>query len=139
MQRYHLFADAPRIFHQLQFINQLISFVLPLAAKGIRIRPLLNFASRERIGHVSGAGRDFRLMNLRPFRRKEPLLFSPEIHIRFRERDPFDRTQLGINFHQQPKILFNGNTERINLERGRPLGLDGFLRDQTDIGLLDLR
>src|SRR5437762_666554 len=73
VQRHRLFPNAPRILDQPELVNQFVTFVLPLAAKGIRIRSLLNFAPRERIRDVSGAGRDFRLMNLRAFRGKEPL------------------------------------------------------------------
>jgi len=37
VQRNGLFRDAPGVFYHLQFVNQLVSFVLPLAAIRIRI------------------------------------------------------------------------------------------------------
>src|SRR5262249_43363569 len=67
VQGYRFLADAPRILYQLQLINQLIALVLPLSAKRIRIRTLLDLAPRKRVGDISGPGRKLRLMNFRAF------------------------------------------------------------------------
>ena len=70
MQRHRLFGDPPGVFEQLQFIDQLISLVLPLPAIRIRIRPLLNLISRKRVRRIARAGRVLRLMNVRALRTK---------------------------------------------------------------------
>src|SRR5215467_6548385 len=68
VQGHRLFADPARVLDQLQLINQLISLVLPLPAKRIGIRPLLNLAAGKSVGHVTGAGSVLRLVDIRPFR-----------------------------------------------------------------------
>ena len=35
VQGHRFFADAPRVLHQFQFVDQLVSFVLILAAIGV--------------------------------------------------------------------------------------------------------
>ena len=55
MQSHGFFGDAAGILDEVQFINQFVSFVLPLSAERIRIRPLLNFISRERVGSIARA------------------------------------------------------------------------------------
>ena len=52
--------------------DQFVAAILPLPAKRIRIRPLLNFTSGKRVGRISRAGRVFRLMNVGALGRKKP-------------------------------------------------------------------
>src|SRR6266851_3223149 len=79
VQRDCLFADSACVLEQLEFVDELVSFVLPLAAERVRIRPLLNLAACERVGNVSRSGHVLCLMNVRAFRREEPLLLAPKI------------------------------------------------------------
>src|SRR5215475_10340563 len=64
MQRHRFLGDPAGVLNQLQFLNQFISFVLPLSAKRIRIRPLLDFVSGKRVRSISGASRKLGLMDI---------------------------------------------------------------------------
>src|SRR5579884_1049875 len=83
------FADAAGVFNELQLVYEFVSFVLPLATERIGIGPLLDFGAGEAVGHVSRAGCDFGLMNVRAFGGKEPLLVATEIQISLRESHAF--------------------------------------------------
>ena len=83
MQRNRFFADAASILDQLQLIDQLIAFILPLPAKRVGIGSLLNFTACKTVGDVPRAGGDLGLMNVRAFGRIEPLLLAAKIHIGF--------------------------------------------------------
>src|SRR6266498_2088360 len=96
-----LFADPPRVLYQLQFIDQLIAFVLPLPTERIRIRSLLDLSPSERVGYIASTRRIFRLMNLCSLGREEPLLFASKVQVRFCERDTGNGAQLGVNLLQQ--------------------------------------
>ena len=64
MQRHGFFADAAGIFHQLQFFDQLITFVLPLPAERTGIRAFLNLVAGKGVGSITGAGSVLRLMDV---------------------------------------------------------------------------
>ncbi len=138
-QRHRLFAHAPRILQQLQFVDQFVSLVLPLPSEGVGIRPFLDLAPRKRMRRVADAGRVFGLMNVGAFRRVKPLLLAPEIHVGLRQSHAGHRAQLRVDLHQQLEILLNRNGEGINLDRGRPIRGCRLLRSQPDVALLDAR
>ncbi len=54
-QRDGFFAYPTRIFQQLQLADQFVSFVLPLPAIRIGIRPLLDFVSGKRMRRITRA------------------------------------------------------------------------------------
>src|SRR5450755_2861645 len=76
-----LFSNPAGVFQQLEFVDEFISFVLPLASKRIRIGALLNLGSRESIGNVASAGHVLSLMNVRAFGGEEPLLLAAKVHV----------------------------------------------------------
>ena len=92
-----LFGNAPRVLHQFQFLDQFISFVLPLSAIRVGIRPLLYLAPGKRIGRVSRARRKLGLMNVGALRRHKPLLFAIEVQIGLRQSNSCHRAQLRVN------------------------------------------
>ena len=49
VQRHGLFGDARRVREQIEFVDQLVALELMLAAEGIGIRALLNFAALEAV------------------------------------------------------------------------------------------
>ena len=133
------FAHPAGIFHQLQFFDQFISFILPLPSVGIGIRPLLNFASGKGMRGIAGSGGVFRLMNVGAFGGKEPLLFPAEVQVGLGQRDALHGTQFRINLQQQLDILLDRGGEGIDLEWRSPLGGGRLFRGQLDVVLLHPR
>ena len=115
-------ANAAGIFHELQFLDQFVAFVLPLPAEGIGIGALLNFVAGKGVGGISCAGRVLGLMNVGAFRGHKPLLLAAEVEIGFGQGDAGHGAQFGIDLQQQIDILFDRNGERIDLVRRDPLG-----------------
>ena len=136
-QRDRFFAHPAGVFHQLQFFDQFVSFVLPLSAVRIGIRPLLNFASRKSVGRVAGPGGVFRLMNVRAFGGEEPLLFAAEIQVGFGQRDAGNGTQFGVDFQQQLDVLLPTEVVKGSIWIGRsPLGSNRLFRGHLNVVLV---
>ena len=139
MQRYRFLADPSRVLYQLKFLDQLVTFVLPLPTIRSWVRAFLDLRPGERVRSVARAGGIFRLTNIRPLRRHKPLLLAMEIHIRLSHSHAGNRTQLRIDLEQQIDILLDRNREGIDLVRRGPLRGDCFLRRESNITLLHPR
>src|SRR5262249_39444832 len=131
VQRDCLLADTARVFHQLKVLDQLVAFVLILAAEGVGIRALLDLRSGESKRRKAGTGDIARLMNVRTFAGVEPLLVASEAHAALSERDAGDNEQLGIDPQEQIEVLLDGGAERIDAAGRSPIDLDGRLRRQA--------
>ena len=133
MQRDGLFRHAPRILHQFHFFDQFIAAVLPLPAKRVRIRPLLNLRTGKRIRRIARAGRIFCLMNVSALGRKKPRLFALKVHAGFGERDARNGAHLRVHLQQQIEILLHRRGEGIDFVRCRPLRHRRGLGSQANI------
>src|SRR5207237_8696972 len=121
MQSYGFLSYAPRVLHQLQFVDQFITFVLPLAAVRSGVGALLDVVAREGKRGIACASRVLGLVDVGAFRRDEPLLFAMKVQIGFGQCDSGGRTQLFIDGEQKVEILISGDAEWIDLKRGSPL------------------
>src|SRR3954471_3242504 len=100
MQRDSFLADATRVLQQLQFVDQLITFVLVLPAERIGIRAFLYLGAFEGIRGVSGAGGVAKLMDLSALARVEPLVVAAEVQVSFRQSYALYRPQLAVHGKQ---------------------------------------
>src|SRR4029077_10986789 len=78
-------GDPAGVFQQLEFVNQLVTFVLRVSAEGVWIRALHDLSSSESVSGVTGAGGKLGLVNAGAFGGSVPLLLAVEVHAGFRE------------------------------------------------------
>src|SRR5437763_10414939 len=132
MQRHRLFANAARVLDQLEFINQLITFILVLPTKGVGERPLLDLCALERMGSESRAGDKPGLMNVRAFSAVEPLFVAAKLEATLGQSHTFYRQQFVVDLHQQVKILLNGGGKGVDLARAGPFNFYRSLGSQLN-------
>ena len=101
------FRDATSVLQQLQLFDQFVAFVLPLTTERIRIRPLHDLASGERVRSVTSSDSRLHLVNVRTVGVVEPLFVTAEIEVSLGERDSSYGSQLGVNLQQQIDVLLD--------------------------------